>query len=252
MRSQGYTDFFAGCGAYDLWLCYSLHIVITATTALNGAYLFAWFMGFSCPWMAQISLDLHLGHLGHAGSRQSLPRALGSPVPPKSSAKQMYLTGESTKKPEGRPSGEGRLVYKVGTDYCMHSPLGSVPRDQGFFSHVRPGKYQVLLSKTPPNRAMQPLVQACWSTQTPWPSTAHQTQGKQPIHLDVMEVASTKARYEGLIWGKRDDHCKVLLQTESRFGKDPTQSSYINQLRHLAVVPLCPHCLRPFAIGGVK
>lgn len=125
------------------------------------------------------------GHPGNADSRHILPRALEGPAPPKPSAKQMHLTRKSTERAEWRPSAGSTLVCKVGTDYCMHPPLGGTPRVQGFLPCVGPGKYQVLLSKTLPNNNMQPVVQDCWSMQTPWASTAQQTQGKQVItHLD--------------------------------------------------------------------
>lgn len=72
-----------------------------------------------------------------------------------------------------------------GWRWLLHAPpSGGTPRDQGFLPHVRPGKYQALLSKTPQNDALQPVVRDCWSMQTPWASTAQRTQGKQAIiHL---------------------------------------------------------------------
>lgn len=63
-------------------------------------------------------------------------RALGSLVPPKPSAKQMDLTGKGFKE-EDKPSGEHILVCKVGTDCCVHPPLGS-DEGPGFFPHMRP------------------------------------------------------------------------------------------------------------------
>lgn len=61
---------------------------------------------------------------GHADSSNNQARALGSPVPPKPSAKQVQLMGKDFKKEE-EPSGECRFVCKVGTDCCVHPPLGS-------------------------------------------------------------------------------------------------------------------------------
>ena len=192
--------------------------------------------------MAQSSSVLRPGHPGRADSRHSLPRALGSPVPPKPSAKPMDLTGEGIKKAERRPSGESRLVCKVGTDYCMHPPWGRAPRDQSFLPRVRPGKRQVLLSKTPPNCAMQPPVQGCWSMQTPWASTAQQTQGKQAIHPDggqyKSQVQRSHLRRKITI---AQSCCKLKPDSERTLPGVHTSTSFSVQLQYLSAhVPRTP------------
>lgn len=76
----------------------------------------------------------------------------------------------------------------------MHPPLRGAPRDQGLLSYVSLGKCQVVLWKTPPKHAVQPPGQGYCSVQTPWASTAQQTQGKQAKRLSGDEQYKGQVR----------------------------------------------------------
>lgn len=166
----------------------------------------------------------------------------------------MYLTGKGIKKAEGRPSGESRLVCKVSTDHCMHPPLGGAPRDQGFLPRVRSGKCQVLLSKTPPNHAMQPPVQHCWSMWTPQVSTVQQTQGTQAIHPDGGGQYKNQVQRSHLRRGRSPSHGAVAnwnLIWKGSYLMFLHWTLVSNCSTSVSVFPI-PLCQRSSKIHGVK